>query len=81
MTMPVFIGTFSKNQLILFFAPVGVIQFMSSIKMLNTSQIHHCCRENLPQRYNLAGTRYKVQGTRYKAQDSRLRVQGSSFGG
>ena len=48
--MPVLIGTFSKNLFILLLAPPGVVLFMGGIKVFNTSQIHHCCRENLPQR-------------------------------
>lgn len=41
MTMPVGIGAFAENGLVLRFAPMGIIQFMGSIKMFNTGQVHH----------------------------------------
>jgi hypothetical protein len=36
MSMPIGIGTFAKDLFVLFGSPVGIVETMSSIEMLNT---------------------------------------------
>lgn len=53
-SMPIFVGAWPKNLHILLFCPIGVVEFMGSVKMFFAGDVEHF-GESLGQRYTVMG--------------------------